>query len=76
MLDLFKTLICISMYKLTMISQPFLGQNTIDTKQQENCKSFREYNSIVFNIPILLITIFLHIRNFLIQHFQITYIYL
>lgn len=59
-----------------MISQPFLEQNTIDTKQQENCKHFGEYNSIVFNTPILHITILLHIHNLLMQHLQVSYIYL
>jgi len=58
------------------ISQPALEENTIDTKQQEICKCFREYNSTVFNTPILHITIFLHIRNLLMQHLQGTYIYL
>lgn len=64
------------MYKLTVISQPFVEQNTTDTKQHENCESFREYNSVVFNTPILHIIIFLHICNLLMQHLQVTYIYL
>lgn len=60
------------MYKLTVISQPALEQNTVDTKQQKNGKSIMEYNSIVLNTPILHITIFLHIHTLLMQHLQVT----
>lgn len=61
--DLFRTLMYVTIYKLTMIAQPFSEQNAIDTKQQENCKSFRKYNNIVFSTPILHLTIFLHIHK-------------
>lgn len=30
------------MYKLTVISQPVLEQNTVDAKQQKNGKNIRE----------------------------------
>lgn len=64
------------MYKWTVISQPALEQNTVDTKQQKNGKKIREYNSIVFNTAILHITILLHIDTSLMQHLQVTCTYL
>lgn len=64
------------MYKLTVISQPTLQQSTVDTKQQENGKNIRDYNSIVFNTPTVHITIFLHIHTLLMQHLLVTRTYL